>query len=65
MMGKEDDEFSLEHVDIKMSKKHLRVYICACLSIQQVVRYMNLKLREAIRASNKVMVVINMQLVME
>lgn len=64
-MGKEDGEFSLEHVDVKMSKKHLCVYICACLSIQQVVRYMNLKLREEVRASNKVMVVINMQLVME
>lgn len=63
MMGKEDGEFSLEHV--KMSKKHLRVYIRACLSIQQVVRYMNLKLREVVRASNKVMAVTNMQLVME
>lgn len=30
LMGKEDDEFRLGHVDSEMSKKNLCVYVCVC-----------------------------------
>lgn len=59
MVGKEDDKFHLEHVNFKVSKKYLCVSIPVCLLVQQVVRYMNLKLREEVKTSNKVMGVIN------
>lgn len=29
---KEDDEFSLEHVDFKVPKKHLSLYTCVSVS---------------------------------
>lgn len=45
LVGKED-EFSLEHVDVKVTEKYL--CLCVCLSVQ--VRFRSLKLREELRA---------------
>lgn len=44
----EEDEFSLECVDVKVTEKYLCL-LCVCLSVRQV-RFRSLKLREELRA---------------
>lgn len=41
----------LGHVDFEVSKKNLHVFVC--LLVQQVVRYMSLKLRAKVKAREK------------